>query len=87
MRFTPFALSLLAVAVCLQAQAETVSKADTAKPAAIELDANIVTASRTRSSIADIAGELGFAESSAFHRAFKKWTGIRPGEYRYSVER
>lgn len=58
MRFTPFALSLLAVAVCLQAQAETVSKADTAKPAAIELDANIVTASRTRSSIADIAGSV-----------------------------
>ena len=38
-------------------------------------------------SIDDIAGELGFAESSAFHRDFKKWTGIRPGEYRYSVER
>ena len=43
--------------------------------------------SDTQHSIADIAGELGFAESSAFHRAFKKWTGIRPGEYRYSVER
>lgn len=33
-------------------------------------------------SISDIAGQLGFAESSAFHRAFKKWTGSRPGEYR-----
>ena len=43
--------------------------------------------SDTQHSIAEIAGELGFAESSAFHRAFKKWTGIRPGEYRYSVER
>lgn len=38
----------------------------------------------TRRSIADIADELGFAESGAFHRAFKKWTGARPGEYRRS---
>ncbi|MBK4739287.1 AraC family transcriptional regulator [Noviherbaspirillum pedocola] len=36
----------------------------------------------TGRSIADIATELGFAETSAFHRAFKKWTGSRPGEYR-----
>lgn len=41
--------------------------------------------SDTQLSLSDIAGELGFAESSAFHRAFKKWTGIRPGEYRCSV--
>ena len=36
----------------------------------------------TGHSIAEIAQELGFAESSAFHRAFRKWTGARPGEYR-----
>lgn len=36
----------------------------------------------TRMSILEIAAELGFSESSAFHRAFKKWTGTRPGEYR-----
>jgi AraC-like DNA-binding protein len=41
--------------------------------------------SETQLSMSDIAGELGFAESSAFHRAFKKWTGIRPGEYRCCV--
>ena len=41
--------------------------------------------SHSDKNITDIAAELGFAESSAFHRAFKKWTGTRPGEYRFSV--
>ncbi|MES2264870.1 MAG: AraC family transcriptional regulator [Pseudomonadota bacterium] len=36
----------------------------------------------SRKSVTDIAAELGFAEASAFHRAFKKWTGAGPGEYR-----
>jgi AraC-like DNA-binding protein len=30
----------------------------------------------------DIGLELGFSERSAFHRAFKKWTGAAPGEFR-----
>lgn len=29
-----------------------------------------------------ISGRLGFDETSAFFRAFKKWTGLTPGEYR-----
>lgn len=33
-------------------------------------------------SIADIGALLGFQEASAFHRAFKKWSGVQPGEYR-----
>jgi AraC-like DNA-binding protein len=33
-------------------------------------------------SIADIAIEVGFAEPSAFHRAFRKWTGASPGAFR-----
>ena len=32
----------------------------------------------------DIADQLGFSEASTFHRAFKKWTGVAPGEYRHS---
>ncbi|MES2260276.1 MAG: AraC family transcriptional regulator [Pseudomonadota bacterium] len=36
----------------------------------------------TSSSVTDIACELGFSEASAFQRAFKKWTGANPGEYR-----
>lgn len=38
--------------------------------------------SRSNASLPEIADALGFAEPSAFHRAFKKWTGINPGEYR-----
>ncbi|SFF52664.1 transcriptional regulator, AraC family [Fontimonas thermophila] len=30
----------------------------------------------------EIAQAVGFLEPSAFHRAFKQWTGVRPGEYR-----
>ncbi|WP_225790300.1 AraC family transcriptional regulator [Pseudomonas sp. Marseille-P8916] len=33
-------------------------------------------------SIAEIAEQTGFQEPSAFHRAFKKWTGHSPGNYR-----
>ena len=38
-------------------------------------------------SIADIASALGFQETSAFHRAFKRWSGVQPGEYRRRAER
>ncbi|MDB6085266.1 MAG: Transcriptional regulator, AraC family [Gammaproteobacteria bacterium] len=36
-------------------------------------------------SVIDIALELGFSERSAFHRAFRKWTGASPGEFRRSL--
>ena len=32
----------------------------------------------------EIANLLGFSEPSTFHRAFKKWTGVAPGEYRHT---
>ena len=38
--------------------------------------------SHSSRSVTDIAMELGFAERSAFHRAFRKWTGASPGEFR-----
>ncbi|WP_233270233.1 AraC family transcriptional regulator [Stutzerimonas stutzeri] len=34
--------------------------------------------------VSDIAAQTGFQETSAFHRAFKKWTGVSPGAYRRS---
>jgi len=36
----------------------------------------------TRLSVAEIGERLGFQEQSAFCRAFKKWTGAQPGQYR-----
>lgn len=36
----------------------------------------------TNLSIAEIATLLGFAEPRSFHRSFKGWTGLTPGDYR-----
>jgi AraC-like DNA-binding protein len=32
-------------------------------------------------SIEDLSGQLGFSEPSAFHRAFRRWTGSAPRSY------
>jgi AraC-like DNA-binding protein len=36
--------------------------------------------------VMDIALELGFSERSAFHRAFRKWTGASPGKFRRTLD-
>lgn len=37
---------------------------------------------RTDLSLGEIGERLGFADASTFHRAFKRWTGEPPGEFR-----
>lgn len=39
---------------------------------------------QTKLPLLDIANRVGFSEASTFHRAFKNWTGVAPGEYRSS---
>jgi AraC-like DNA-binding protein len=40
--------------------------------------------SQSDEAIADIAQRLGYAEPRSFHRSFKQWTGLTPGDYRTS---
>jgi AraC-like DNA-binding protein len=46
-------------------------------------DAAIEYLARPDLTLVQIATRLGFSEPSTFHRAFKKWTGVAPGEYRH----
>ncbi|TVO58533.1 AraC family transcriptional regulator [Denitromonas halophila] len=41
---------------------------------------------KTRHSIADIAADLGYADTSAFYRAFVAWTGQAPDRFRRQVQ-
>lgn len=47
-------------------------------------DISISLLSTSRMPVTAVAEEVGFQETSAFYRAFKKWTGISPGAYRSS---
>jgi len=48
----------------------------------VRRDLAIYYLSENKFSINEIAQRVGFTEPSTFHRAFKKWTGFTPGDYR-----
>lgn len=48
----------------------------------IRCDIAIERLSKTNDSIQSISDDLNFHDPSAFHRAFKKWSGVSPGSYR-----
>ncbi|MFD4023165.1 AraC family transcriptional regulator [Streptomyces sp. NPDC058576] len=48
----------------------------------VRRDAAIVGLAEGDEPIAELAARLGFSEDTAFHRAFRRWTGTTPGAYR-----
>jgi AraC-like DNA-binding protein len=48
----------------------------------IRRDLSIEMLQKTARSVGEIAARLGFSEPSAFHRAFRKWTGRSPAAFR-----
>jgi len=53
---------------------------------ALRRDLAINRLAKTRQSLAQIAGDLGFADSAAFYRAFLRWTGVAPAHYRKRLQ-
>ncbi|EXI81668.1 MAG: Virulence-regulating protein VirS [Candidatus Accumulibacter appositus] len=49
---------------------------------ALRRDLAISSLAKTRQALAQIAAELGFADTAAFYRAFVRWTGMAPAHYR-----
>ncbi len=40
---------------------------------------------RPGATVGEVAFSLGFSDTSAFHKAFRRWTGIRPSDYKQAA--
>jgi AraC-like DNA-binding protein len=49
---------------------------------ALRRDMALSRLTKTHDTIAQIAADLGYADTSAFYRAFVEWTGMAPVHYR-----
>lgn len=49
---------------------------------ALRRDLALTRLAKDRTSVAQLAAELGYADTSAFYRAFVDWTGMAPSDYR-----
>jgi len=56
--------------------------APNARPRNRDGDAPTRCCRRAQDAIAAIAADIGFDDPTAFHRAFRLWTGSTPGAYR-----
>jgi AraC-like DNA-binding protein len=54
---------------------------------ALRRDMALARLTKTRDSIAQVASDLGYADTSAFYRAFVEWTGMAPLHYRQRYQR
>lgn len=48
----------------------------------LRLEASKIRLSNSRLSMGEVAHLVGFDERSSFSRAFKRWTGLSPRDYR-----
>jgi AraC-like DNA-binding protein len=83
--FDTFARSLNMTASTLRRRLEDEGQSFQVIKDELRRDMAIDALSHSARSLAEIAGDLGFSEPSAFHRAFKKWTGAGPGAYRERI--
>lgn len=77
-----FAMSDRVFARRLQSQGQSYSEVVDA----VRKEAACTAVADTDDTFVDIAQRLGFSEASAFNRAFKRWTGSSPGEWRITQQ-